>query len=285
MAAASRREPAHQDGPADPAPNSDLGATARRNGRVSEPDARRDSGSAPPQAGIRDLIAAYPWLPVVLGLLLSALGVWCFTGLTEQVYQGGPLVRLDEHLLRVSLELRSGPLVGALAVLTWLGDVLVVLPVSLAIGVLIGVARHRWSPLVLLALSSAGTGLAVYLIKIMIARPRPLVVDAVVVEDGFGFPSGHSAHAAALYLMLGVFALRLLRTRWARNALFTAAVLAIVITGFSRVMLGVHSPTDVLAGWTLGASWTVLLLSLWLFAEHLPRLIDSLVARKQRARD
>nr|WP_281398551.1 phosphatase PAP2 family protein [Saccharopolyspora gloriosae] len=154
---------------------------------------------------------------------------------------------------------------------------------SLAIGVLIGVTRHRWSPLVLLALSSAGTGLAVYLIKIMIARPRPLVVDAVVVEDGFGFPSGHSAHAAALYLMLGAFALRLLRTRWARNALFTAAVLAIVITGFSRVMLGVHSPTDVLAGWTLGASWTVLLLSLWLFAEHLPRLIDSLVARKRRA--
>ncbi|WP_243795769.1 phosphatase PAP2 family protein [Saccharopolyspora gloriosae] len=166
--------------------------------------------------------------------------------------------------------------------LTWLGDVLVVLPVSIAIGVLIGFTRHRWSPLLLLALGSAGTGLAVYLIKIMIARPRPLVVNAIVVEDGFGFPSGHSAQAAALYLMLGAFALRLLRTRWVRNALFAAAVLAMVVTGVSRVMLGVHSPTDVVAGWTLGASWTVLLLSLWLFAEHLPRLINSLVARKQR---
>ncbi|WP_243788248.1 hypothetical protein [Saccharopolyspora gloriosae] len=91
MAAASRQEPAHQDGSADAAAN---------------------TGSAPPQAGIRDLISAYPWLPVVLGLLLSAVGVWCFTELTEQVYQGGPVLRVDEHLLRVSLELRSGPLVG-----------------------------------------------------------------------------------------------------------------------------------------------------------------------------
>lgn len=294
MAAASRREPAHQDGPADPAANTgdDRGTGTSGAHPDGSPGPGATDGRLPaegesaerrsPQAGIRELIAAYPWLPVVLGLLVSAVGVWCFTGLTEQVYEGGPLVRVDEHLLRVSLELRSGPLVGALAVLTWLGDVLVVLPVSLAIALLIGFTRHRWSPLLLVALASAGIGLAVYLIKIMIARPRPQVVNAIVAEDGFGFPSGHSAQAAALYLLLGAFALRLVRTRWVRNALFTAAVLAIVITGFSRVMLGVHSPTDVVAGWTLGASWTVLLLSLWLFAEHLPRLINSLVARKHR---
>ncbi|MEU6132201.1 phosphatase PAP2 family protein [Saccharopolyspora sp. NPDC047091] len=248
----------------------------------SEPEHQDDRAEPPVErAGVRDLIAAYPWLPIPVGLLLSALGVWCFAELAEEVYRGGPVLRVDEHLLRVSLALRSGPLVGALSVLTWLGDVLVVLPVSLAIGVLIGVTRHRWAPLLLLAVSSAGTGLAVYLFKIMIARPRPQVVDALVAEDGFGFPSGHSAHAAALYLMLGAFGLRLLRSRWARRAGFAAAVLAVVITGFSRVVLGVHSPTDVLAGWALGASWTVLLLSLWLFGEHLPRLIDALVARKR----
>ncbi|MCA1189921.1 MULTISPECIES: phosphatase PAP2 family protein [unclassified Saccharopolyspora] len=251
---------------------------------ASRPDTEdQDERDEPParHAGVRDLIAAYPWLPIPVGLLLSAFGVWCFAGLAEQVYQGGPVLRVDEHLLRVSLGLRSGLLVGALSVLTWLGDVLVVLPVSLAIGVLIGLTRKRWGPLVLLAVSSAGTGLAVYLFKIMIARPRPQVVDALVVEDGFGFPSGHSAHAAALYLMLGAFGLRLLRSRWARGAVFAGAVLAVVITGFSRVVLGVHSPTDVLAGWALGASWTVLLLSLWLSGEHLPRLIDALVARKR----
>ncbi|MFR9728201.1 phosphatase PAP2 family protein [Saccharopolyspora sp. MS10] len=246
-----------------------------------EQDGRPTDGGEPEPAGLRELVAAYPWLPVAFGLLLSALGVWAFAELAEEVYRGGPVIRVDEHLLRVSLELRSGALVGALSVLTWLGDVLVVLPVSLVLGVLIGVLRHRWGPLLLLALSSAGTGLAVYLFKIMIARPRPRVVDALVLEDGFGFPSGHSAHAAALYLMLGAFGLRLLSTRWARTAAVTAAVLAVVLTGFSRVMLGVHSPTDVLAGWTLGASWSVLLLSLWLSGEHLPRVINTLVARKR----
>lgn len=243
---------------------------------ATQPEPRTDTE----QAGVRDLVAAYPWLPVVLGLLVSALGVWCFSGLAEQVHQGGPLLRLDEHLLRVSLGLRSAPLIAALSVLTWLGDVLVVLPVSLLVGVLIGLTRRTWAPLVLLAVSSAGMGLAVYLIKIMIARPRPVVVNALVVEDGFGFPSGHSAQSAALYLLLGAFALRLLRARWARAWVFTGAVLAIVLTGFSRVLLGVHSPTDVLAGWILGASWSTLLLSLWLFAEQLPRLINTLVARK-----
>lgn len=245
----------------------------------AEPD---DQSGNRAQPGVQDLVAAYPWLPVALGLLVAALGAWCFAGLAEQVHEGGPLLRLDEHLLRFSLQLRAGPLVAALSVLTWLGDMAVVLPVGLAAGVLIWFVRRSWVPLLLLALSAAGVGLTVQLIKIVIARPRPVVVPHLVIEDGFGFPSGHSAQSAAFYLLLGAIGLRLLRTRRARASALTAAVAAVLITGFSRVLLGVHSPSDVLAGWVLGASWAALLLSLWLFAEQAPRLIADLVARKHR---
>lgn len=236
----------------------------------------------PARPGVRDLVAAYPWLPVALGLLVVALSAWCFAGLAEQVHEGGPLLRLDEHLLRFSLQLRSAPLIAALSVLTWLGDMLVVVPVALVAGALIWFTRGSWVPLLLLAISAAGVGLTVQLIKIMIARPRPVVVSHLVVEDGFGFPSGHSAQSAACYLLLGALGLRLLRTRRARAWALAAAVAAVLITGFSRVLLGVHSPSDVLAGWVLGACWAALLLSAWLFAEQAPRLIADLVARKQR---
>ncbi len=97
--------------------------------------------------------------------------------------------------------------------------------------------------------------------KLLVARPRPPLADARIVADGFSFPSGHATVCAMLYGTLAYLLLRQIRA-WplivrAAVAVFTA--LLIFAIGLSRIYLGVHYPSDVLAGWTAGALWLVLL--------------------------
>jgi undecaprenyl-diphosphatase len=125
-------------------------------------------------------------------------------------------------------------------------------------------ARH-WHTAGLIGLSSAGAGLLDLLLKTFVDRPRPfqyqidlgiLPIDRWAAHSSF--PSGHSMGSMAIYLTLGVLLSRFAPNR--RSAVFTvsaAAGLSLLI-GLSRMYLGVHYPTDVVAGWSGGALWTII---------------------------
>jgi undecaprenyl-diphosphatase len=85
------------------------------------------------------------------------------------------------------------------------------------------------------------------------------------------FPSGHSMMAAVTYLTLATLVARVLPTRALKIYVLTLAILVTLAVGISRVYLGVHWPTDVLAGWTAGAAWA---LAWWLFARWLAPRTD-----------
>lgn len=89
--------------------------------------------------------------------------------------------------------------------------------------------------------------------KLVIARERPELFEPIVVERGFSFPSGHSALGAVAYGILAVLVHRSRLPPAARSAIIVLLVVLIVLIGLSRIWLGVHYPTDVLAGWTTGA--------------------------------
>ena len=105
-------------------------------------------------------------------------------------------------------------------------------------------------------------------LKVGIARPGPAFLPHSVPTDPVAFPSGHATSAAATYLTLGVLAARGQARARARVYLRSLGVLLTLAIGLSRVYLGTHWPTDVLAGWILGASWA---LSCWLVATRLER--------------
>lgn len=105
---------------------------------------------------------------------------------------------------------------------------------------------------------AAGTGIVMRVLKPLYDRERPTVVTHIDPPGGLSFPSGHSMMAAALYLTLGMMIARSLEHRRLRVfAVATGAFIALLI-GFSRVYLGVHHPSDVIAGWTIGVAWALL---------------------------
>jgi undecaprenyl-diphosphatase len=120
-------------------------------------------------------------------------------------------------------------------------------------------AGRHWHGAAALAISVVGTQVAVSGVKLLIARPRPHSEQTIVDPSGFSFPSAHSASAMALYLTVALIAAGLLKRRF-RFAPYVAAGFAVALVGISRVYLGAHYPTDVLAGWLTGgiavaASW------------------------------
>ncbi len=103
-----------------------------------------------------------------------------------------------------------------------------------------------------------GGGLLVQILKFLFARPRPEIVPQLVSEVTMSFPSGHSAMSAVVYLSLAVLISRIENSRKTRVFLISSALIISFIVGLSRVYLGVHYPTDVLAGWMIGLFWALL---------------------------
>ncbi|MGH2880455.1 MAG: phosphatase PAP2 family protein [Solirubrobacteraceae bacterium] len=161
----------------------------------------------------------------------------------------------DYEAPRELADQRTAALTSAARVLTWAGSAWVLVPLALLCCALLIRAGLRRDA-VAVAVSLGGAMLLSNIVKLLVSRPRPSVPRLQAV-NGSSFPSGHATQASAFWfsLVLVLQALpvgpRLLRVAWTLAAMLVAAV------AVSRVYLGVHYPSDVLAGVLLGAGWAV----------------------------
>lgn len=150
---------------------------------------------------------------------------------------------------------RSDALHAPLSPLRWVtvfgstAAVTVVAVIAIVLGVLIGPWLHGLAGALTIALASISNET----IKAFIARSRPDLLEPVLVERGFSFPSGHSLLSMVAYGVLGVLVMRSRLPLGVRRGIAIALGAVILLVGLSRIWLGVHYPTDVLAGWTAGA--------------------------------
>lgn len=119
------------------------------------------------------------------------------------------------------------------------------------------VAARKWGMAGFVVIAIAGGGLAANLLKWVFVRARPDLVPHLVMVDSASFPSAHAMNSAVTFLTLGVLLSRTQRDRRLKAYLMGVAVFLTLIVGFSRVYLGVHWPTDVIAGWSIGSAWAI----------------------------
>ena len=142
--------------------------------------------------------------------------------------------------------------------LTALGSVtLVVLISTVALCVLL-LLKDRMAALQLGA-ASVGAGILTSAVKNYIDRPRPEEATQLIHVSGFSYPSGHSLAAASLYLTVAILVCRHLQRTGHQIAILTMTVAIILLVGVSRIYLGVHYPSDVASGISLGTAWALLL--------------------------
>ncbi|MGH8919139.1 MAG: phosphatase PAP2 family protein, partial [Actinomycetes bacterium] len=192
-----------------------------------------------------------PSSPVLI--LLVALGAvamlaGALTEITENVVSGDELVRVDSPVSRYLVEHREPWLTTTMRVITHLGSAAVLVPALLVVGFAAHRRRRTWMPMVFLAVTLGGATLTSTVIKLVVARDRPASAP-LVPALGYAFPSGHSTVAAAGWLAIAVVLAWLARSVTAAVSLLAVALVIAVLVGVSRVYLGVHVVTDVLAGW------------------------------------
>jgi membrane-associated phospholipid phosphatase len=143
----------------------------------------------------------------------------------------------------------------------------VVVVVTIGLGWL--VRRRQWRSAVMLLFACLGTLMINQGMKLTFARPRPLLWPRLIQETSYGFPSGHALGAIVLY---GFLAYLLVRRYPAQGrAIYGMAAGLISAIGFSRLYLGVHYPTDILAGYAVGLLW--LMLCVFILRRHSGRRI------------
>jgi undecaprenyl-diphosphatase len=202
-----------------------------------------------------------------LVLLLSLLGIasciWMFVIVANQV-AGRSALDADQKIL---LALRQagnptkalGPswLQGGMRDITALGSPVVLVIVVLASAVWLWVRRQHHAFALLLA-STLGARFLNAFLKGLFARPRPDIELHLMPASSPSFPSGHAMDSAAIYLTIAALIAQQVQSRVQRLYLVGLAASLSLVIGVSRVYLGVHYPSDVLAGWCAGLAWALM---------------------------
>jgi len=140
---------------------------------------------------------------------------------------------------------------------TSLGSVTVLTLITvLAVAFLVAVRKHTTAIFVAIAVSSGA--LVGSALKSLFFRARPDVVPHLVHVSSASFPSGHAMNSAVVYLTLATLLARSQQAVRVRIFLLATAIFLTMLVGISRVFLGVHWPSDVVAGWSVGAAWAVM---------------------------
>lgn len=188
-----------------------------------------------------------PWLLAGLAVLLTLVA-----GALAQAVAAGGLESQDRLIgdTAYSLARDHAWVVTVTKFFAVMGSWIVLVPVTVAVVVMLARRGHPWWA-AWVGMCGMGGWIISQTVKQFVDRPRPIWTDPIEVLSSPSFPSGHSMAGVYAYVVFGIVALALLDRRWPGIVLIVFGILM----GPSRVLLGVHWSTDVLAGWLLAGAW------------------------------
>ncbi|MCA9214671.1 MAG: phosphatase PAP2 family protein [Planctomycetales bacterium] len=227
---------------------------------------------------MRLVLKVYRWIIenelVTVGLLfVIAFGTWSLVSIADEVLEGDSRA-IDGRIL-MSMRTAGDPSdpIGpswfeeTARDVTALGSFAALMIFSAAMVGYMYFAKQPWIALFVVVAVLSGTAVS-SVMKLRFNRPRPELVPHETRIYTKSFPSGHSSMSSLVYLTLGAVMSRAERRRKAKVFLLAVAVFLLLIVGVSRVYLGVHWPTDVMAGWLFGMTWAA---ASWLVFRYLQR--------------
>ncbi|MFG1921683.1 phosphatase PAP2 family protein [Cryptosporangium sp. NPDC048952] len=245
--------------------------------RASRPATRRLVGALPATRRLMGALPATRRLPVVgrtgqsvivlvAGATVAVALVSVFLEILEGVRENDDLTRFDRPVIEWVASHRTGWMNSLVIALTDIGGRAGLTLLLTVVALAVAYRLRSWRPIVLAVVSGGGGALLVTGIKALVARDRPDPLLRAVTEDGFSFPSGHSASSLVVLCTVAWLVSMAVPDRTVRATVWVAAVPLALAIGLSRIYLGVHYPTDVLAGWVLGTTWLITVA----LAAHLP---------------
>lgn len=213
---------------------------------------------------VRQVLATLPksirrnLLPLLLtirvaGLGLAALALWVFAKIADEILEKESYA-FDQEILLAIRRIHSPVLDRIMLGLTFLGEPMTLLILVLGIGLWLLRKQHRSQATTLAIAALGGVGLN-FILKQVFRRARPLLWERLIDINTYSFPSGHAMVSLVVLGTIGyILAVNFQRFRY---WIFGVTLLLILGIGFSRLYLGVHWPTDIIAGYAAGFVWLV----------------------------
>jgi undecaprenyl-diphosphatase len=190
---------------------------------------------------------------LLAGGLVAVFGTYTFAKFAGHV-RSGSTQAFDNAVLQWIAQRRTPTLDAAMLEITFLGTATVVIMIVAISGMFLWLTKHRYSALLLLV-ATAGGILLNSLLKVGFGRPRPQLVEWGTHVVSWSFPSGHAMSATVVYGTVAYLAARLQERHLHRVVTLMCAAVIILLIAFSRLYLGVHYPSDVIAGVIIGLAW------------------------------
>ena len=199
--------------------------------------------------GAHELGRSWWRIALLFGAIL--LPLWAFGALAEEIHEGEAF-GFDQPFLRFAQSIHGPALDAVFLWFSKVGYLWGVVPADIALVAVLSVLRRKREAL-FAGLALAGSGILNVAAKHYYGRARPSLWESLSPETTYSFPSGHAMGSMTLAVVLVLLAWR---TRW-RGPVLALMSVFVVMVGLSRIYLGVHYPSDILAGWTAALAWTL----------------------------
>ncbi|MBO0999923.1 phosphatase PAP2 family protein [Bacillus sp. SD075] len=204
---------------------------------------------------------------LTIAFIISVLSLIGFSFMAFTI-SANEYLKFDEVVIPLVQGWESPLLTVIMKFFTYIGSTGSLIILSLVIlFFLYRVLKHRLE-LVLFTAVMVGSPLLNLMVKLFFQRARP-DLHRLIEIGGYSFPSGHAMNAFSLYGILTFLLWRHIKTRWARISLILFSMMMILSIGMSRIYLGVHYPSDILAGYLAGGCWIAI--SIWFFQRYQDR--------------
>lgn len=201
------------------------------------------------------------------GLLIAVGALVFFAWLAEEMLEGDTMI-FDNEIRGFIHDHSNETLTSPMRAFTFAGSTLFISSLTGVVLLVFFVGRHWWSSAVF-AVMMAGAVVLNLVLKTAFSRDRPASYFDTPIPDSYSFPSGHALFSLCFYGSLGWIITRHLKGRWSKAAVWMITVFLFCGVGLSRIYLGVHYPSDVLAGYTAAIIWLIAVATAdWWLSRH-----------------